>query len=224
MLFRSCSLDRSQIWVTASLFDVTTAGKQRVNYNVNFTNSKFNNNSNAIVTKKASVRMASVNISELYSRTIDVSCELVGGVADTYSAGQVQLSHTEVEVRGLQENINPISSAKVTLDIGSNAAETVSRDLEIQYYDKDGQLLDKSGIYSSVESVRATLPVFVTKELQLVVNFTESPGFRRRNTEYRIEPETIAVSGDATLLKNVETLQLGKIGRASCRERVFWWV
>ena len=26
-----CSLDRSQIWVTASLFDVTTAGKQRVN-------------------------------------------------------------------------------------------------------------------------------------------------------------------------------------------------
>lgn len=205
-----CSLDRSQIWVTASLFDVTTAGKQRVNYNVNFTNSKFNNNSNAIVTKKASVRMASVNISELYSRTIDVSCELVGGVADTYSAGQVQLSHTEVEVRGLQEDINPISSAKVTLDIGSNAAETVSRDLEIQYYDKDGQLLDKSGIYSSVESVRATLPVFVTKELQLVVNFTESPGFRRRNTEYRIEPETIAVSGDATLLKNVETLQLGK--------------
>ena len=154
--------------------------------------------------------MASVNISELYSRTIDVSCELVGGVADTYSAGQVQLSHTEVEVRGLQEDINPISSAKVTLDIGSNAAETVSRDLEIQYYDKDGQLLDKSGIYSSVESVRATLPVFVTKELQLVVNFTESPGFRRRNTEYRIEPETIAVSGDATLLKNVETLQLGK--------------
>lgn len=205
-----CSLDRSQIWVTASLMDVTSAGKQRVNYNVSFTNPRLNNNSNSITTKQASVRMATVNISELYSRTIGVSCELVGGVADTYSAGQVELSSTEVEVRGLQEDIDPISYAKVTLDIGSNAVETVSRDLELQYYDENGQLLDKEGIYSSAESVRATLPVFVTKELQLVVNFTESPGFRRRNTEYRIEPETIAVSGDATQLKNVETLVLGK--------------
>ena len=133
------SLDRSQIRVTASLFDVTSAGEQRINYNVSFTNTKFNNN--VIQTEKASIRMATVNISELYSRTVDISCELVGGVADTYSAGQVELSQTEVEVRGLQEDINPIGYAKVTLDIGANAVETVSRDLEIQYYDKDGRLL-----------------------------------------------------------------------------------
>ena len=88
------SLDRSQIRVTASLFDVTSAGEQRINYNVSFTNTKFNNN--VIQTEKASIRMATVNISELYSRTVDISCELVGGVADTYSAGQVELSHTEV--------------------------------------------------------------------------------------------------------------------------------
>ena len=105
------SLDRSHIRVTASLYDVTSAGVQRVNYVVSFTDSRFGNN--AIQRENASFGMATVNISELYSRTIDVSCELVGGVADTYSAGQVELSHTEVEVRGLQEDINPISYAKV---------------------------------------------------------------------------------------------------------------
>ena len=202
------SLDRSHIRVTASLYDVTSAGVQRVNYVVSFTDSRFGNN--AIQRENASFGMATVNISELYSRTIDVSCELVGGVADTYSAGQVELSHTEVEVRGLQEDINPISYAKVTLDIGANAVETVSRDLELQYYDENGRILDKSGIYSSVETVRATLPVFVTKELSLFVNFTDGPGCRARNTEYFIEPATIAVSGDATKLKDVETLELGK--------------
>lgn len=202
------SLDRSHIRVTASLYDVTSAGVQRVNYVVSFTDSRFGNN--AIQRENASFGMATVNISELYSRTIDVSCELVGGVADTYSAGQVELSHTEVEVRGLQEDINPISYAKVTLDIGTNAVETVSRDLELQYYDENGRILDKSGIYSSVETVRATLPVFVTKELSLFVNFTDGPGCRARNTEYFIEPATIAVSGDATKLKDVETLELGK--------------
>lgn len=205
-----CSLDRSQIWVTASLLDVTSAGKQRVNYNVSYTNPKFNNNANAIQKERASFGMATVNISELYSRTIDVSCELVGNVAESYSAGQVELSHPEVEVRGLQEDIDPISYAKVTLDIGNSAVETVSRDLELQFYDQNGQLLDKADIHSSVENVKATLPVFVTKELRLVVNFTDAPGCRARNTEYFIEPQTIAVSGDATMLKNVETLELGK--------------
>ena len=205
-----CSLDRSQIWVTASLLDVTSAGKQRVNYNVSYTNPKFNNNANAIQKERASFGMATVNISELYSRTIDVSCELVGNVAESYSAGQVELSHPEVEVRGLQEDIDPISYAKVTLDIGNSAVATVSRDLELQFYDQNGQLLDKADIHSSVENVKATLPVFVTKELRLVVNFTDAPGCRARNTEYFIEPQTIAVSGDATMLKNVETLELGK--------------
>lgn len=201
------SLDRSHIRVTASLYDVTSAGVQRVNYVVSFTDSRFGNN--AIQRENASFGMATVNISELYSRTIDVSCELVGGVADTYSAGQVELSHTEVEVRGLQEDINPISYAKVTLDIGANAVETVTQNLELQFYDQNGQILDKANIHSSVESVTATLPVFVTKELRLVVNFIDAPGCRARNTEYFIEPATIAVSGDATELKNVETLVLG---------------
>lgn len=201
------SLDRSHIRVTASLYDVTSAGVQRVNYVVSFTDSRFGNN--AIQRENASFGMATVNISELYSRTIDVSCELVGGVADTYSAGQVELSHTEVEVRGLQEDINPISYAKVTLDIGDSAVETVTQNLELQFYDQNGQILDKANIHSSVESVTATLPVFVTKELRLVVNFIDAPGCRARNTEYFIEPATIAVSGDATELKNVETLVLG---------------
>ena len=202
----SC-LDRSDFRVTVSLFDVTSAGEQRINWNVRFTDSKFSPSN--ITTKNASITMATVNISELYSRTIDISCELVGGVADSYSAGQVELSQTEVEVRGLQEDINPISYAKVTLDIGTSAVETVSKDLELQYYDKNGQLLDKADIHSSVENVRATLPVYVTKELQLVVNLVESPGRRIKNTDYRVEPQTIAVTGDATKLKNVDTLVLG---------------
>lgn len=201
------ALDRSDIRVTVSLFDVTSAGEQRINWNVGFTNSKFSPSN--ITTESASIRMATVNISELYSRTVGVSCELVGNVADPYSAGQVQLSHTEVEVRGLQEDIDPISYAKVTLDIGESAVETVTRDLEVQYYGEDGRILDKTDIHSSVESIQATLPVFVTKELRLVVSFEDLPGARLRSADYRIDPETITVSGDAAQLKNVETLVVG---------------
>lgn len=201
------NLDREHIRVTVSLLDVTSPGEQRINCNLSFTDPKFNLNN--IQRESASISMATVRISELYSRTVDVSCELVGSVAEPYSAGQVQLSHSKVEVRGLQEHIDPISYAKVTLDIGEGAVETVERDLELQYYDKDGRLLDKADIHSSVEAVRATLPLFVTKELHLAVRFIDAPGARLRSTEYSIEPLTITVSGDAAKLNNVDTLVLG---------------
>jgi len=201
------SLDRSQIRVIASLADVNRAGEQRINWTLNFTDSKFGNG--AIQRENASISMTTVNISELYSRTVEVKCEVVGSVEEPYSAGQVQLSNPEVEVRGLREDIDPISCAKVTLDIGENPVETVTQALELQYYDKDGQLLDKDGIHASVETVQATLPVFVTKELHLSVSFTDGPGARLSSTEYYIEPSTIAVSGDASLLRNMDTLRLG---------------
>ena len=201
-------LERDQIRFVVDLSNVTTAGVQNLGYTVAFTDDEFRNG--AISTKEVSIGGgATVNISELYRRTIDISCELVGNVAETYTAGQVQLSHTEIEVRGLQEDIDPISYAKVTLDIGDSAEETISQELAIQYYDADNNLLDTDGIHSTVETIQATLPVFVTKELRLVVNFVDAPGARVRNTDAHIEPETITVSGDATQLKNVETLKLG---------------
>lgn len=200
-------LDREQIRFVVDLSNVTSAGVQNIGYSVTYTDNEFRNG--AISTKTVSIGGgATVNISELYRRTIDVSCELVGNVAENYTAGQVQLSHTEIEVRGQQEDIDPISYARVVLDIGNSAEETISQELELQYYDQSGNLLDNSRIHSTVETVQATLPVFVTKELRLVVSFIESAGARVRNTDAHIEPETITVSGDATLLKNMETLTL----------------
>lgn len=199
------NLDRSQIRFTVNLANVIEPGTQTLNYLLSYTDRKFNN----AFEYEASINNVTVNISELYSQEVDVSCELVGNVAEGFSAGQVELSHTRVEIRGEEEDIKPIRYARVTLDIGDSAEETVSQELTLQYYGENGNLIDSSGIHSTVETVQATLPVYVTKELRLTVNFINAPGARLRNTDYHIDPETITVSGDATLLKNVETLNLG---------------
>lgn len=200
-------LDKSEIRFVVSLVDVTTPGVQNINYRMTFTDKRFNGE---ISLYEASIgNNATVNISELYRRNIDVKCDLVGSVAEPYSAGQVQLSHTEIEVRGLQEDIDPISYAKVTLDIGEGAEETVTKDLEIQFYDQNGELMEKDGIHPITDTIQATLPVYVSKELKLMVNFQEMPGARVKSTEYVIEPSVIWVSGDASKLKNVDTLNLG---------------
>lgn len=199
-------LDISDIRVTVPLSSVTSAGVQQIpSITYSYTNQKYY----ALTITEKSLSTATVNISELYSKTVDVKCQLIGEVAEGYTAEPLQLSPEKVEIRGQAEDIDPVSYAKVTMDIGEAATETVSQTLTWQFYDENDQPVDSTGIHPVVESVQATLPVSVTKEMQLVVNFKESPGARAGNLNQKIEPSTIMVSGDAAQLKNVDTITLG---------------
>ena len=202
-------LDDSMITVTADLSGITRTGKQTVGYTISYSDRKYNETT--ISVEDASFRRASVHISELNKRTIDVRCELIGNVADGYSAGEVQLSNTEMELRGQAKDIDRISYAKVTFDIGEDAAETITKELTYQFYDRNDNIIEGKGVHASVERVQAKLPVFVTKELPLVVNYVEAPGARLSNTERSLTPSTITVSGDASLLKHVTSIVLGDI-------------
>ena len=202
-------LDASMITVTADLSSITRTGKQSIAYTISYSDRKYNDTT--IDVEDASIRRASVNISELNKRTIDVRCEVIGNVADGYSAGEVQLSHTEMELQGQAKDIDRISYAKVTLDIGVDTAETISKDLAYQFYDRNDNPVEGDGVHASVETIQAKMPVYVTKELPLVVNYIEAPGAKRSNTDRELTPSTITVSGDASLLKNVTSIVLGDI-------------
>ena len=200
------NLDRDDIRVTVDLSNVDSAGVQTLGYQILYTDRRFSNN--ALTKKDASIYNATVNISELYSRTVEVRCELIGNVAEGYSAGQIQLSHTTLDIEGQPEDIDPVSYAKVTFDIGTDAEETVSQELSIQFYDENDNLLESTGIHPEAETIQATLPVFVTKELWLKMDFTSAPGARERNVNCEIRPATITVSGDAGLLRDVDSITL----------------
>lgn len=202
-------LDRSKVRVTVDLSGVSRAGVQGVGTSVSITDRKFSLNNNVTITDR-SFYNATVNISELNSRTIEIRCEVIGNVADGYSAGEVQLSQNTLEIRGLAKDIDPVSYAKVTLDIGKNAVQTIDQSLTIQFYDRYNRLIENDDIYPLTDSIQATMPVYVTKELGLVMDFQEAPGARISNLNYTISPPAITVSGDAGKLKNVNSIVLGE--------------
>lgn len=201
------TLDREDIKITADLSTVETAGVQSIRYDIAFADNRFTTS----MIEDRSIYSATVNVMELNSKTVDVVCDLVGNVAEGYSAGQLQLSQETVEIRGQAEDIDPISYVKVTLDIGQDATETVSQSLGFEYYDENDQLLESTGMHPTVDHIQVTLPVYVTKELTLVVDFRESAGARKDNLDYEIKPSTITVSGDAGLLRDIDTITLGQI-------------
>ena len=114
-------IGREDLRVTADLTDVTGSGTQTISLDVSFLDSDF---SNGLIQRRSPSR-ATVNISELYSKTVDIICEVVGNVADGYSAGELQLSQDTLEIRGQQGDVDAVSYVLVTLDIGEDAMETV---------------------------------------------------------------------------------------------------
>lgn len=203
---RVANLGRDDIRVTVNLNAVERAGVQSVTPTITSTDRHFSRD--MIVSQSPSIAM--VNIKELNSKTVEIRCELVGNLAEGCSAGELVLSQTTLELRGQAADINPVAYAKVTLDIGDNANETVTQRLEFSYYDSNDQLITNPNIRPTVETVQVTLPVFVTKELSLVVDFKESAGLRKSNLDYEIKPSTILVSGDASVLNHVDTIVLGE--------------
>lgn len=205
---RTSRLTRDDIRVVVDLSKVESAGTQSVAYRTSFISNKgFSTN----MITEYSISSAVVNITELNHRTVDVVCELVGNLAEGYSAGQPQLSQKSLEIRGQAEAIDPVSYVKVTLDIGENAMESISQALTFQYYNENGEVLSGDGIHPTVQVIQATLPVYVTKELELTVDFQEYPGLRRANLERSIQPGTITVSGEAGLLRGISSITLGKL-------------
>ncbi|WP_455582257.1 CdaR family protein [Dysosmobacter sp.] len=200
-------VDRDDILIQADLSNVTATGQQNISNTTGFTTRGL-----AQIVKFTEIKpfTSTVNIGELYSKTVDVRYEIIGNVAEGYSAGELQLSNTSVEIRGQEEMLDQVSYAKVSLDIGPDAVSTVSQLLPFQYYDENDQPLSSSGIHSSVDQVQVTLPVNVTKELALTMDFHEVPGARLSNVNVDINPKSITVSGDAEQLRDVDSLVLSE--------------
>lgn len=198
-------LDPAKIRITADLSSITSTGEQSINYKIIYPLSgEF---SNGITVKSASAYTVSVTIGELYSRSVDIRCDIQGTVADGYIAGELQFLPEKLEIRGQQAAVDAVSYAKVTLKI-DNAQETVTQMLDYTLYGTNDQPVDTTMLHATADQIQVTMPVNVVKELPLKMNFIESPGSSLSNVDYTIEPASVTVSGDAALLKDVDSIIL----------------
>lgn len=196
-------LDPEKIRVQANLSDVTSTGVQNISYKIIYPSTEFSNS----LSVKVNSYTVKVDIGKLYSKDIEIRCDIQGAVADGYIAGKVQFLPETLEVRGQQAEVDTISYAKVVLKI-DNATETVTQTLSYQFYDKDDQQIDPDGVRATADKIQVTLPVNIIKKLPLTMNFIESSGSSLSNVNYTITPSTISVAGPASVLKDVDSIVL----------------
>lgn len=199
-------LDVSAIRVRADVSDITATGTQSISWRVIFPTS-FDSSNVSYKPKKPSTYAVSVNVGELYRKSVDVRCDIQGAVAEGYIAGEVQCQPNVLELRGQQAEVEKISYAKVVLPI-DNIKETTTQTLTYKLYDENDREVDSVNVHPVTDRIQVVLPVNVIKELPLVINFVEAPGSRVANLDYTIEPLSVTVSGDAALLRDVDSIML----------------
>ena len=199
-------LDVSAIRVRADVSDITSTGTQSISWRVIFPTS-FDSSNVSYKPKKPSTYAVSVNVGELYRKSVDVRCDIQGAVAEGYIAGEVQCQPNVLELRGQQAEVEKISYAKVVLPI-DNIKETTTQTLTYKLYDENDREVDSVNVHPVTDRIQVVLPVNVIKELPLVINFVEAPGSRVANLDYTIEPLSVTVSGDAALLRDVDSIVL----------------
>jgi len=200
-------LQKKDMRVQVNLGTVTTAGTHSLLYEVIYPDSI---SRSSVTPKSASIYTVTVEIGQLYRRTVGIHGVIEGEVAEGYSAGDFQFDPNRLEVSGLEQDVQKVAYAQVTMQL-DQSKETVVQSLPLELIGYDGEKITGLDLRLSHDSVTATLPISTIKELPLRVDFTESAGSRKSMVKCNIYPASIVVSGSAASLESLESILLTTI-------------
>lgn len=202
-------LDSSQLRVRVDLTNITAVGTYSLNnYKIIFPEDV---QSDAITQDK--IRPITVKVEELYSETVPVKVVHTGEVAEGYifMAEKLAVSPATITVSGREEAVQEVAMARVEMDLGG-ATSTIHREFSYELLDDEGNVIKNDHLRVSDKRVEICAPVYMVKEMDLLVSFKEQPGSYIKDMDWELQPvKTIQIAGDPASLENKNSIDLGEI-------------
>ena len=154
------------------------------------------------------------NVSAMIEKEIPVRGSFDGSVAEGYVSEAPVFEPSSITISGAESKLGDISYAWVSFgdeEIRSSFTQLCSFTL----YSEEGEECSSEGISFSTEEIYATLPILTVKEVPLDVNLIYGAGANEENVTVKIEPETITLSGDSSILDGLNRIVLGTIDLSS---------
>ncbi len=164
-----------------------------------------------------------VKVSERKVRPeIPVEVEYVGDLEEGYVRNDAVLTNDTLSVSGPAEEVNQIAAAVVTVDL-QGRSDTISGDFTYTFVDSDRNPVETGGYLTvSVPTVRLSVPVLAFKQVELAVRIIDGGGATSDDVEYKIEPDTIGVTGSKEVLDKLDKLYIKDIDLAAVPEDHTW--
>lgn len=156
-----------------------------------------------------------INITFTVERQIQKTIEVRGDFSNVKIAEGFMLDSTgfdfdTITVEGPESIVNTIDHAQVTLE-RSNVDKTITESVPYELLDKDGAKVDASQLTLSADAIEVTMKIVKYKVVPIEVQFAEGGGAVTADVDVSYEPTSITLSGDATVLDGINTIQLEPI-------------
>ena len=141
-----------------------------------------------------------------YTCEINTEAEVNG-----YTAETPVFEPSTITVTGPEAYLKDISYAWVTF--GQNVIVDSSYSIETNFtlMNEDGDAVSTEYLTLSQDTIRATLPILQVKNVPLEVDVIEGAGASKANTKISIEPNTVTLAGDSSILSGMNKIVLDTI-------------
>ena len=200
-------LDKDNISVTVRTSQITSAGEQQLEYTITYPRTV---SENAISVEYRSVSSITCTVVAEATRQIPVVTDFTGSVAEGYWADTVTSAPETVSISGPQDLVEQVESAVVTID-NYDVDTTIAADYSFKLVDAEGNAVDTEDIVCDTDLISISMRVGMLAQIPLTVSVLEGGGAETADAQIEIEPRTITVAGDESLLDNVTSVDLGTI-------------
>jgi YbbR domain-containing protein len=200
-------LDASELQAVIDLSKVTKTGNNRVSYTISYPS---NLDSSKISVISRSPENIQFYVAKQFTKTVPVKGAFSGRTAEGYVAEEPVFEPTTITLTGPDSKLENIAYVWATIG-GDNVTETKTADVPFTYMDADGKQLDYTDITPDYDTVTVTVPISLEKEVSLSIDILEGAGATSENTIVTIEPATVMISGDSTIVEGINKIVLTTI-------------
>ena len=166
---------------------------------------------NAVQVADRNPSVVTIQVEKLAKREIEVRGDFSGvEIAEGYLLESTSFDYDTVTVEGPESVVSTISCAQIVMN-RTNVDKNITESVDYTLVDADGNAVDMSDLTTDVDSIEVELDVVKYKEVPLTVNFIDGGGATGADASVDIDPASITLAGDATVLDSVNTIVLGNV-------------
>ena len=162
----------------------------------------------SIVSSNPSV--ISFNVTRMSTKQVPVEVQFKGSTAEGYIAGEVEYEPKTITISGPESELEQIDHVYAEIG-GDELTMTRTADVPFVLMDKSGNELSSDGFEFDVSTINVTIPISMMKEVSLYIQCIYGAGATEENTSIEIEPSTITISGDTSVVSGINRIDIATI-------------
>ena len=148
---------------------------------------------------------------EMATKTFPVTVNVIGvEPAEGYFVDTPVASPAEVTLRGPESQMSQVDKVVANVALSGQRTESALATAQLEFWDKDGNVLTDTHITADTEQVEVTIPVLKMKEVPITFEYTGVPqGYDTSVLDAQLSQETILIAGPAERVDALESVSAG---------------